>query len=153
MSEQSNVHNLPAPHWSTSGDLSPQTWSAKLKPAPVSDAVALLTTCLALVKPVGMSGEDAQAWLRIAAGEVKHLPRDLLNDGCAAARKTCTHHGQIVPTILKETDERMATRRKLAKPETVPVERRIAAPEPWKPTPEELAAIRNAATANWSADR
>lgn len=108
----------------------------------------MLTTCLALVKPVGMSGEDAQAWLRVAAGEIRHLPPDLLADGCAAARKTCTHHGQIVPTILKETDERMASRRKLAKPAVVPKERRLSAPEPWQPTPEELAELRAKAAAN-----
>lgn len=146
-----NRSNLPAPRLSTSGALSPQTWSAKLKPAPVSEAAALLTTCLALVKPVGMSGEDTQAWLRVAAGEVRHLPPDLLAEGCAAARRSCTHHGQIVPTILKETDERMASRRKLAAP--VPKERRLAAPEPWQPTAEELAELKRKATANLSAGR
>jgi len=102
--------------------------------------VALLSTCLALVKPVGMSGEDADAWLRVAAREVAILPPDLLADGCAHARKTCTHHGQIVPAILKETEERLATRRKLASPpEKVEA---LPAPAPWRPTPEELAALK-----------
>lgn len=100
----------------------------------------MLTTCLTLVRPVGMSDENASTWLRIAAGEVKALPRDLLADGCAAARKACTHHGQIVPTILKETEERLATRRKLASPpEKVEA---LPAPAPWRPTPEELAELK-----------
>jgi hypothetical protein len=140
MSDHSNVHNLPALASSTSLEASQRTWSEKLKPAPVSEVVALLTTCLTLVRPVGMSDENASTWLRIAAGEVRDLPRDLLVDGCAHARKTCTHHGQIVPAILKETEERLATRRKLASPvekfETLP------APAPWKPTPEELAELK-----------
>ena len=65
----------------------------------------MLSACLALVKPVGMGNEDAQAWLRVAAGELAHLPPDMLAKGCATARQTCTHHGQIVPTILKDVAE------------------------------------------------
>lgn len=129
----------------------PQTWNEKLKPAPLTEAIARLTTCLALVKPVGMSGDDAQAWLRVAAGELAHMPGDLLEDGCAEARRTCTHHGQIVPTILKHTAERMATRRKLAVP-TIPKERRLSAPEPWQPTRGELEALKAEAAKHLAAD-
>ncbi len=35
---------------------------------------AMLSTCLALVKPVGMSAEDAQAWLRVAARDAEAGP-------------------------------------------------------------------------------
>lgn len=149
------IHNLPertAQRSSTSLDLSRQTWNEKLRPAPVTEAVAMLSTCLALVKPVGMSGEDAQAWLRVAAGEVRHLSPELLADGCAAARKTCTHHGQIVPAILKATDDRLANLRKLAGPREIPAERRLAAPEPWAPTAEELEALKQEAARRLAAD-
>lgn len=144
MTEQSNVHQLPAHRSSTSRALSQQTWNEKLRPAPVTETVALLSSCLALVKPVGMSGEDAQAWLRVAAGELAHLPSDMLAKGCATARKTCTHHGQIVPAILKDVSEwydtvaegaRIASRRS----EAVAA---LTEPERWTPTVDELAQIK-----------
>jgi hypothetical protein len=144
MTDQTNVVPLTGNRSSTSRELSLRTWNEKLKPAPVTETVALLSSCLALVKPVGMSGEDAQAWLRVAASELAHLPSDMLAKGCTAARKTCTHHGQIVPAILKDVGEwydtvaegaRLAARRSEA----------VAAPpepEPWNPSRDELEAIK-----------
>ena len=138
------IHQLPANRSSTLPAQSQRTWSEKLQPAPVTETVALLSSCLALVKPVGMSGEDAQAWLRVAAGELAHLPSDMLAKGCATARKTCTHHGQIVPAILKDVGEwydtvaegaRIASRRS----EAVAA---LAEPERWTPSIDELAQIR-----------
>jgi hypothetical protein len=140
---ETNVHNLPAKRLPTSGDLSLPTLSAKLQPAPVTETVALLTACLALVKPAGMSGEDAQSWLRVAAKELAHLPSDLLADGCAQARRTCTHHGQIVPTIIKATDEMMALRREMVRRAERKPERTVEELfPPWKPEPGELEAIK-----------
>lgn len=110
----------------------------------------MLSTCLALVKPVGMNGDDANAWLRVAARELADLPPDLLADGCAAARKTCTHHGQIVPAILKETADRLAQRRKLAGP--APKREALPKPEAWRPTTEELAALKAQVARNLSAN-
>ena len=118
-----------------------------MAPSPVTEAVALLTTCLALVKPVGMSGDDARAWLTVAAGEVKHLPRDILEAACAEARKTCTHHGQIIPAILKEGEERLRNRRKIVRADPLPPERQIEQHR-WAPTREELEAIRAEAVKN-----
>lgn len=111
--------------------------------------MARLSTCLALVKPVGMSAEDADAWLRTATRELAYLPPDLLAEAAQVARRTCTHHGQIVPAIIKETEERMATRRKLA----APVERPQALPKPdqWKPNADELEAIKAKAAADLAA--
>ena len=91
-----------------------------------------------------MSDDNAQAWLRIAAGEVRDIPRDILVDACAAARKTCTHHGQIVPAILTEAEPRAAQRRRLAAPVERPA---LALPpaDPWAPTAAELAELKRAA--------
>ena len=91
-----------------------------------------------------MSSEDAQAWLRVAASELSHLPSEMLAKGCAAARKTCTHHGQIVPAVLKEVGEwydmvaegaRIAGRRSQALAA-------LAEPERWTPSQAELAQIK-----------
>lgn len=137
------IHNLPVRQLSRSVDLSPQTLNARLVPAPVSETVAMLTACLSLVKPVGMSAEDAQAWLRVAARELSDLPPDLLAHGCTEARRTCTHHGQIVPTIIKVTGETMAIRRDMANR----ANRKVELPKPgqgerWTPQPGELEAIK-----------
>lgn len=113
--------------------------------------MALLSSCLALVKPVGMSEDDTHAWLRIAARELAHMPGDLMADGCAHARKTCTHHAQIVPAIVKHTEDRLAQRRKLAAPE--PKREALPKPERWQPTAEELEAIKREAAASLSARR
>lgn len=140
---ENNIHNLPVRQSWTSGDLSPQTLNAKLRPAPVTETVAMLTSCLSLVKPVGMSAEDTQAWLKVASRELSDLPPDLLASGCAEARRTCTHHGQIVPTIIKATGEMMALRRDMA----ARANRKPALPKPgdgesWTPLPGELEAIK-----------
>lgn len=149
----STASNLPARASSTSLSKSQQTWRAALKPASPGEAVALLTTCLALVKPVGMSDADAQAWLTVAAGEVRDLPMDILADACADARKSCSHHAQIIPAILKSCEERMRQRKALAGIATVPEGRRLPQPDRWKPTADELEAIKRDAAAKLSADR
>lgn len=131
------------PRSSTSGGTSLQSSRPAplpLQPVEAVEAVALLTTCLALVKPVGMSAQDADAWLTVATGEVLHLPGDILEIACAAARRTCTHHGQIVPAILKEGEELLAMRRVRLQP--IPAERHLPAPAPWRPSEDELAALK-----------
>jgi hypothetical protein len=141
------IHNLPAPRSSTSGAVSQRNWSAKLQPAPVTETVALLTACLSLVKPVGMGAEDTQAWLKVAARELADMPSDLLDEGCQEARRTCTHHGQIVPCIIRVTAERLADRKRLAAPrQAEPVE--LLAHEPWRPSADELEAIKQQAAAS-----
>lgn len=104
----------------------------------------MLSTCLALVKPVGMSAEDAQAWLRVAAGELAHLPPELLERGCALARKTCSYHGQIVPTITKETEEEYQAMKSCAQYEARQASKAQALPKPeaWVPVDGELERIK-----------
>jgi hypothetical protein len=77
-------------------------------------ATALLTSCLALVRPVGMADSEALDWLGVALGEVAHYPVDVLDYAASEARRTCTHHAQIVPAIIASADERMAHRRRMA---------------------------------------
>lgn len=138
-----NVSQLPARHSQKLPATQPQTLSEKLRPASVTEVMAGLSTCLALVKPVGMSAEDADAWLRTATRELAHLPPDLLASGCRSARRNCTHHGQVVPHIIKETDEWLAMRRRY----TTPVEKPVALPKPdrWHPTSEEIEALKRGA--------
>lgn len=119
-----------------------------IKPALIAETVATLASCLALVRPVGMAQADADEWLRVAAREVAHLPSELLTYGCAQARKTCTHHGQIIPSIIKTVGEwyealqgrlRMAenaVRREQPQPKADVVEIE------WKPTLNELDQIK-----------
>ena len=80
----------------TSGSGS-QTASARL-------AIAELTACLALVRPVGMSPDEAEDWLAVAAQEVMAYPPGILSAACLSARRSCTHHAQIVPHIVAEAE-------------------------------------------------
>lgn len=147
--QDSNVTAFPgkaAP--ATSGWKSPQNL-----PSP-EQAVALLTSCLALVRPVGLSDDNARDWLRVAAGEVAKIDLDLLTEACAEARQSCTHHGQIVPRIIKATTERMEAReaawrreRELREWDQAWLRERLPAPAPWQPTAAELEAVKNEAAA------
>lgn len=125
-----------------------------VEPTDAGRAVALIGTCLALVKPVGMGDADAKTWLRLAAQEVRHLPIDILTESCAAARKVCTHHGQIVPAIIKAGDDWLASRRKLVRHnEAMSPAPQLPAPPPWLPTQEELDQIKVGTAAALKADR
>jgi len=118
----------------------------------------LLTSCLALVRPVGLSDENARDWLLVAAGEVGFIHADLLEEACAAARRACTHHGQIVPAIIKHAAERMDARNRLEaqRQQTEREEQwrkeRAALPKPdeWHPTIAELDELRRRATSDLS---
>jgi len=114
----------------------------------------MLTTCLALVKPVGMSQADTDAWLVTAAREVAYLPKDILENACSKARRTVTYHGQIVPAIIKEGEEQLISRRSIRRIQEarnkVPKERRIEN-SPWEPTQAELDELKARAAANLKA--
>lgn len=121
-------------------------------PPNITQVVALLTSCLALVRPVGLTDDNARDWLRVAAGEVANIDLDLLMEACAEARRSCTHHGQIVPRIVKATEERMAERqrawqreRELREWDEARKRQSLPSPAPWQPTAAELEALKNAA--------
>lgn len=73
----------------------------------------MLTACLSLVRPAGMSPNDADTWLMVAAEELRDIPEDLLADGCKHARRTATHHREIVALVIGHTKDALATRKRL----------------------------------------
>lgn len=75
---------------------------------------ALLTACLSLVRPVGMSPEEAEDWLGAGAEAIGHVPLPILDRAALEARRTCTHHSQIVPTIVKASERIEAEQRSVA---------------------------------------
>jgi hypothetical protein len=99
-------------------------------------AAALLSSCLALVRPAGMADGDVRDWLSVAVGAVVHLPAAILDRASLEARRTCTHHSQIVPAIIREAEELIERQRRLDRPVVVvPEARRLPPP---KLTEEEL---------------
>lgn len=61
-----------------------------------------------------MSDNEALDWLGVAEGEVLHYPIGVLDYAASEARRTCTHHAQIIPTIIAAAEERMAHHRRMA---------------------------------------
>lgn len=77
------------------------------KPSPISkgEVIVELTRCLALVRPVSMTDALASEWLTEAASQVMGYAEQRTASflsACDRARRTCTHHGQIVPEILSK---------------------------------------------------
>lgn len=68
------------------------------------EIISQLSACLALVRPVSMSDDAATEWLTVAAAEISGVSRSRLNAACRTARRECTYHGQILPTILRELE-------------------------------------------------
>lgn len=68
------------------------------------DPITELQRCMALVRPVGMTDSAVKDWLTAAAAEIAefaHYRPEQFRLAAAAVRKEATHHGQIVPGILK----------------------------------------------------
>lgn len=74
---------------------------AKLAPRSLEEIITALSRCLTLTAPSGMTREDRDEWLMVAAPELADLPSMLFDDACAHARKTCDHPAKIIPAILK----------------------------------------------------
>ncbi len=115
--------------------------------------MALLTTCLALVRPVGFTDDNARDWLRVAGQEIAYLPLDILRDACAEARRTATHHAQIVPAIIKAGDQRWNERSRIDEFVRGFDAPRLPPPAPWQPTTDELDAIKRQVADSLSAQR
>ena len=60
-----------------------------------------LAACFALVRPVGMTEDAATEWLAVAAHELAGYKQWMVESGLKAARKTSTHHGQIIPKAIE----------------------------------------------------
>ena len=86
-------------------DIQPEALAGQQsQPLKLSRVMAELSACLALVRPVSMGDDMAKEFLTVAAktvlGFAERRPIAFLA-ACDRARRDCTHHGQIVPTILK----------------------------------------------------
>jgi hypothetical protein len=92
-------------------------------------AIALLTACLALVRPAGMTDSEVEDWLRVAVQTVGQYPPRVLDAACMEARRTCTHFSQIVPAIVSSAEPEMAVLRRMAEwnaPQLAPPKYRLA---------------------------
>jgi hypothetical protein len=69
------------------------------------DPITELQRCFALVRPVGMTDSAARDWLAVAVAEVRNIPPATLQRACAEVRQTATHHGQIIPALVKAAQE------------------------------------------------
>jgi hypothetical protein len=82
-----------------------------------------------------MGETETGEWLGVAAGDVEHYPAGILDRACLEARRTCTHHSQIVPTVVREADllmARDASLREASAPSNVamlPVVKRLPPPK------------------------
>jgi hypothetical protein len=98
-----------------------------------------------------MSDEAAEEWLAVAATTVAELPADILEHCAALARKTCRHHGQVVPAIIAESEDWLKMRRANAA-SRIPPERRIER-ERWSPDLDEIENIKREVAQSLSAYR
>lgn len=100
---------------------------------------ATLSASFALVKPAGMTPKETKDWIRVACGALQHLPFHIFEAGARDARLTCTHHSQIVPTIVAGTKEALAWHNR---PRVAPLLRLVSpeyfAPDEPLPDPETL---------------
>jgi len=112
-----------------------QSLPESLKPASQRQTIACVSTCLALVRPVGMSDEMASEWLHIASDDLAIFPVDILMAGCKHARRTCDHYSKIVPAVFAYCEEAMAMRRLALRPRAA-----VALPAPKVPNRQPMTA-------------
>jgi hypothetical protein len=112
---------------------------AALEPATFPEFIRLVTPCLALVAPAGMSEGDKDAWFDAAYIALGHLPADMLADGATKAIRTADHPSKIVPAITAATAEWLAGRRRFA--EAARPSHALPAPSKHRQSPEERASV------------
>jgi hypothetical protein len=103
--------------------------SVRCEPATLKQGKAELGACLTLVSPSGLTADDRKEWLAIAMQTLSGIPADLLERGCAEARKRCRFPSEIVPVIMETIGKQWEWRKQDARR----VEYR---PEPKLPEPE-----------------
>jgi hypothetical protein len=87
---------------------------AALKPATFPEFLAAVTPCLQLVAPVGMTGDDTDAWFDAAYMALSHLPADILADGARKAMGRADHPSKVVPAIIAASADWLESRRRWA---------------------------------------
>ena len=83
-----------------SGEAQQQPQHSGHLPLSRAEVIEHLSSCLALVRPAGMTEDAATEWLAVASQEVANMRPSTFIAACGEARRECTHHGQIVPKIL-----------------------------------------------------
>lgn len=83
-----------------------------LTPADECEFVTILTPCLQLVAPVGMSLDAQDMWFEAARLALADLPADLLRRGAKAAMGEADHPSKIVPAIMRAVSDDLAWRRR-----------------------------------------
>lgn len=78
--------------------------NASQQPISQDDTITLLASCFALVRPVSMDTAAADEWLMVAAGEIAGYKRWMVESAAASARRGCSHHGQIIPHMIKHME-------------------------------------------------
>ena len=73
----------------------------KYRPATLEEAIQLLTPCLMLCAPSGMTEDDRTAWIKAALMTIDDIPLSFLQRACEQARRVCDHPAKIVPFICK----------------------------------------------------
>lgn len=81
-------------------------------PADAGEFITILTPCLQLVAPVGMSLDDRDTWFEAAMLALADVPADLLQRGALVAMKEADHPAKIVPAIMREVGDSLAARRR-----------------------------------------
>lgn len=74
------------------------------RPISAAEAAAFVSSCFTLVRPVGMNEAHAKEWIAQAAKELAGFPFHRVESAARKARTACTHHGQIVPTMIKHME-------------------------------------------------
>lgn len=110
------------------------TAQCRLVPATRSQGIAQLGACLTLVSPSGLSADDRKEWLAVAMQTLSGIPADLLERGCATARRKCRFPSEIVPTIMESVGKTWDGRKADAAWE---VRKAQLGPEPALPPPPE----------------
>lgn len=102
-----------------------------------------LTPCLSLVAPTGMTEADREDWLRAAWVTLDGIPADLLDIGCAHARKVCDHPAKVVPAILTAIQDLWAKRKRDLSDVEAALAKMVEPTEPEEPrcTPEQARRI------------
>lgn len=134
--------NVRSPGWNLPTAADPDNG---LRPHELPQVVAMVASALALVRPVGMGDAAADDWIALAANELRDIPADLLDEAAVHVRRTCTHHGQIVPAVFGHVQDRWDERKRLRFGHIERGPRRNADPAPpewWQPGADELEAVK-----------
>ncbi len=112
-----------------------------IEPATDREFITILTPCLQLVAPVGMSLDAQDMWFEAARMALAQFPASLLKRGAQHAMMNADHPSKIVPLIVKEIAPALEQRKRLARGRDDKPHTALPAPGQEYCTPDELAAI------------